>query len=90
VAKTLIHANRRFGCCLNLIRACPLDEWPIIGLSAVFTPEIPSKGLDIIHRSIGTVGQFGTLGIGPKATLGVMPDPLPLVKGVVPGLARWS
>ena len=38
----------------DLIRACPCDTWPIIGLSAVFTPEIPSKGLDIIHRSIGT------------------------------------
>ena len=38
----------------DLIRACPCDMWPIIGLSAVFTPEILSKGLDIIHRSIGT------------------------------------
>ncbi len=37
----------------DLIRACPCDTWPFIGLSAVFTPKIPSKGLDIIHRSIG-------------------------------------
>jgi hypothetical protein len=29
-------------------------ERPIIGLSAVFSPENLSIGLDIIHRSIGT------------------------------------
>jgi hypothetical protein len=34
-----------------LIRACPLFEWLIIGVSAVLTPE-PSKGLDI-DRSFG-------------------------------------
>ena len=28
----------------DLIRACP-RVWPIIGLSAVLTPEIPVKGL---------------------------------------------
>ena len=43
----------------DLIRACPLLEWPIIGLSAVFTSEIPPIGLDIIHRSFGC----DTLGI---------------------------
>jgi hypothetical protein len=36
-------------------------ERPIIGLSAVFSPENLSIGLDIIHRSIGTVGQLGLL-----------------------------
>jgi hypothetical protein len=29
----------------DLIRACPCDTWPFIGLSAVFTPEIPQKDL---------------------------------------------
>jgi len=45
----------------DLIRACPLNEWPIIGLSAVFILENPSQGLDIIHRSIGRRRTLGAV-----------------------------